>query len=295
MQYKCESDPQFLVQFIPKGLWGSCYTNTLVPDLAVSVILSALSQTVCALLWVDLTLCHMSTIHSTFSSQCTTSNLINTDCLLPIFNLYCTSWFRFMFLTHSGNKANAGEGGVTQAICSYHQFYQSIHITEGVAVMSLSDTLLHKTCVATFRLCQIVSKWKLSFIIYAKSCYNKQYHVNSRSRVYFLVMLKQNSSKRNHVQRELPVLQSQLRSNCERPHVQSHLYEFAGCFNCTTLPNANTRRKTPLEIRFIYSGKNVIYLIFQHCCIISLIFQKFNSFHKYIFSCSNNSFSYPIH
>ena len=35
-----------LVQFILLGLWLSCYTNTLVHDLAFSVILSALSQIV---------------------------------------------------------------------------------------------------------------------------------------------------------------------------------------------------------------------------------------------------------
>jgi len=33
---------KFLVHFILIGLWYSCYTNSLVPDLALSVVLSAL-------------------------------------------------------------------------------------------------------------------------------------------------------------------------------------------------------------------------------------------------------------
>jgi hypothetical protein len=32
MQSKCKIHPQFLVPFIPTGLWYSCYTNTYVPD-----------------------------------------------------------------------------------------------------------------------------------------------------------------------------------------------------------------------------------------------------------------------
>jgi hypothetical protein len=31
----------------------------------------------------------------------------------------------------------------------------------------------------------------------------------------------------------------------------------------------NARRKTPLEIQFVYLGNKEIYLIFQTCCIIN--------------------------
>jgi len=45
-----DSHPWFLVQFILLGLWLFYYTNTLVYDVAFSVILSALSQIVCMLM-----------------------------------------------------------------------------------------------------------------------------------------------------------------------------------------------------------------------------------------------------
>ena len=44
-------------------------TNSLVPALTLSLIVSELPQIVCMLLWASLTLQHMSTIHSSFSSQ----------------------------------------------------------------------------------------------------------------------------------------------------------------------------------------------------------------------------------
>jgi len=69
-----DSYPWLLVWFIPIALWQSCYINTLVPDLTLSVILSPLSQSVRKLIWPNLTLRHMSTILSPLSRWLITSN-----------------------------------------------------------------------------------------------------------------------------------------------------------------------------------------------------------------------------
>ena len=58
-----------LVRFIPIGLWWYCYTNTLVPEVALSVSVLALSQILCTPVSVNLTLQRMSTMHSLFESQ----------------------------------------------------------------------------------------------------------------------------------------------------------------------------------------------------------------------------------
>ena len=99
----------------------------------------------------------MSTICSPFSSQFTISNLFS---ILIVFCQFST-WIALGDLgLHSSaiwvTKANTDEGGVTQATCLYHQHNQPTHMTEGVTVMSLSASLLHKTHVTTFHLCQIV-------------------------------------------------------------------------------------------------------------------------------------------
>jgi len=59
-------------------------------------------------------------------------------------------------------KAKAVEEKTKWATWLYHQHNQSIHVTDGMTVMSLSTILLHKTSTATDRLCQIVLNWKLS-------------------------------------------------------------------------------------------------------------------------------------
>jgi len=61
----------------------------------------------------------------------------------------------FTFLTHLGNKINATEWGTTSAVLLYHQHNQSTHVTDGVAVTSLSASLQNKTSVARDHLCQI--------------------------------------------------------------------------------------------------------------------------------------------
>ena len=103
--YNRDSHPWFLVRFILIGLWWSCYTNTLVPVLPLSVILSALSRIVCMLIWVNLILWHMSTIFCLFKLVYYLSFLFSTDYIWPIFHLNCIRWCTFTFLTDFGNRS----------------------------------------------------------------------------------------------------------------------------------------------------------------------------------------------
>lgn len=57
---------------------------------------------------------------------------------------------------------NVVEEETTWATCLYNQCNQSIHITDGVIVTSLSVSLLQKISVAMDHLCQIALNWKLS-------------------------------------------------------------------------------------------------------------------------------------
>ena len=59
-------------------------------------------------------------------------------------------------------KANAFEGGTTSALWLYHQRIQSIYMTNGLTVKSLSANLQHKAILATDRIYQIVLNQKLS-------------------------------------------------------------------------------------------------------------------------------------
>ena len=60
-------------------------------------------------------------------------------------------------------KANAVVGWTISAACLYYQCNQSIHVTDGITVMSLSASLQHKKCAARGLLSQIVLNWKLSY------------------------------------------------------------------------------------------------------------------------------------
>ena len=52
-------------------------------------------------------------------------------------------------------KANADEGGIMPAVCLFRQCNQSIHVTDGVTVTSLSNSLQYKTSAAMNHVCQI--------------------------------------------------------------------------------------------------------------------------------------------
>jgi len=75
-----------------------------------------------------------------------------------------------MFLTNFGYKASVVEGGTTSATLFYDQRNQSVHVPDGLTMMSLSASLQLKTRAATDRVCQITLNGKLSCIVYAKLC-----------------------------------------------------------------------------------------------------------------------------
>jgi len=75
-----------------------------------------------------------------------------------------------MFLTHVGKKSHAAEEVTASATFLYHQHNQSIHITDGMTVMSLSSSLLQKISVAMDDLCQIALNQKLSHKFEKWSC-----------------------------------------------------------------------------------------------------------------------------
>ena len=58
-------------------------------------------------------------------------------------------------------KANTVEEETTGTAWLYHQYNQSIHITDGMTVMSLSGSLLQMISVAMDCPCQIRLNWKL--------------------------------------------------------------------------------------------------------------------------------------
>ena len=73
------------------------------------------------LLSASLTLQHVTTIRSLFSSWLFTCNLFNTDYPLPIVHLECTRWCRFTFLTHIARITNAVGRETTWATQLYRQ------------------------------------------------------------------------------------------------------------------------------------------------------------------------------
>ena len=127
----------------------------LVPDLALSVILSKLSWIAHKLILASLTLWHMSVIHSCFSSQLITS--IFTQIALCEVDLH--------FLLILVKKANAVEEGTTRATWLFHQCNESIHVTDGMKVTSLAASHQYKTSAVTDRLWQIALNWKLVLLI----------------------------------------------------------------------------------------------------------------------------------
>jgi hypothetical protein len=123
-------------------------TNTSVSDLALFIILSALSPTVPTLLWASLTLWNMSTIFSHIASQLITSNL---SWVLIVFRWFFT-WLALSdgdirFSLTLIRKFNAEEEETT-----YHQSTESLL---GVTMTPISASLLRKLSAAMDHLCQI--------------------------------------------------------------------------------------------------------------------------------------------
>ena len=138
--------------------------------LSTFIILTALSQIVHTLLWVNLILRHMSIIRSPFSIWLITSNFSS---ILIVFQWFFT-WialgeadlcFSLILVT----KANTLEGGTTSATWLYHQCNRPTHVTDGMTVTSLCASLQHEASAAMGHIRQNVFNWKISRIVYAKS------------------------------------------------------------------------------------------------------------------------------
>jgi hypothetical protein len=157
----------------------------------------------------------MSTICSPFSSQVITSNFLSVPI---VFRQFCT-WIApsnvdLYFLLILVTKASAVKGGTTSAAWLHYQCNQSIQMTNGVAVTSISASLHYKTSVGTdclymsnlikpkiiaYQLFQFTLNWKLS-------CKFKKWYT-------FSLRLKQNSAKRNHVKPDLTVLEDSTKTD----------------------------------------------------------------------------------
>jgi hypothetical protein len=128
----------------------------------ICLIVSELSQILHMPLWVSLILLHVSTICSPFSSWLITSNFPS---ILIIFHWFFT-WlalgdihlhFSLMFV-----RISSAEEESKWAVWLFHQWIQTIHMTNGVTVTSLCASLLLKIRVAVDCLCQIALNRKLS-------------------------------------------------------------------------------------------------------------------------------------
>jgi len=110
----------------------------------------------------------MSAIRVPFSSWFITSN---SSLVLTVFCQFFT-WIALdnidlHFSLSLVTKANAVEGRTTSAASLYYQCNQSIQITDGVTVISLSASLWHKKRAATEHVRQITLNQKLRCIAFA--------------------------------------------------------------------------------------------------------------------------------
>ena len=150
---------------------SDCWHLMLSKHLVLSLILSPLSQIVYTLLWASLTLWHMSTIHSLFSSQLIMSNFPS----LPIVFCQVLTWIALSDVDFCFSlNANAVEEETKWPTWLYHQYNQFICVTDGMTVMSLSASLLQKIGVAKLHETDIFQvTWELN--------YTKRNHVGPAS------------------------------------------------------------------------------------------------------------------
>ena len=144
-------------------------------------------------IWVYLTLWHMSKIHSPFSTQLITSNVSSIlTAFCPFFTCIALGDVDLCVSLNFTAKAY-DEGGITWDACLYHQCHQSIHITDGMTVMSLSASPQHKTSAATSFM---PSHIKLKMITYrlCQIALNQSLLCKFKSGVNFHDVLKQNCS-----------------------------------------------------------------------------------------------------
>jgi len=146
------------------------------------VILSALSQIVRTLQWVNLTF-------PFFKSAYFVLFLFSTDCLLPIFHLAFTRWRRFTRVTRSRNKKPMLLKGELHQPCDY--------ITQ------------RNTWLMTWQWCYFLlasNTWQ----VWPRIVYN-QFTLNWKllhklEKWYIFKLLKQTHAKRNHIKWDLPVM-----------------------------------------------------------------------------------------
>ena len=123
----------------------------------------SITQNLHMLLWASLSLWHMSTICSPLSSRLITSNLSSLQIVLHGFSTWIALGdVDLCFSIMLSRKVNDLKEETTWAMWLYHQRNKSIHVTDGVTVMSLSASLVQKIRAPMDRLCQIALNWKLT-------------------------------------------------------------------------------------------------------------------------------------
>jgi hypothetical protein len=115
--------------------------------------------------WANLTLWHMSTICSSFSSWLITSNFYS---ILTVFRWIFT-WIALGDVDIRFSLILVRKANTASAAWFYHQCNETIPMIDGVTTMSHFAVLQHKTSAARDHLCQIVLNQKLLHIIYTKS------------------------------------------------------------------------------------------------------------------------------
>jgi hypothetical protein len=110
------------------------------------------------LLWVSLTLLHVSPICSPYSSWLITCTSNFSSVLIAshwFFTWLVLGDIRLCFSLTIVRISSAVEEEMKWALWLYHQCIQNIHVTNGITVISLCASLLQKKRAATDRLCQI--------------------------------------------------------------------------------------------------------------------------------------------
>jgi len=115
--------------------------------------------------WANLTLWHMPTIHSSFSSRLITSYFSS----IPIVFCRIFIWIALGDVDICFSLILVRKANTASAMWLYHQCNETIHMTDGMTMMSLFAILQHKTSAARDHLCQIALNQKLPHIACAKS------------------------------------------------------------------------------------------------------------------------------
>ena len=122
------------------------------------------------LLWANLTLCHLSTICSSFSSQFIMSHFSSIRSVLCwFFTWIALGDVDLHFSSILVTKTNVDTGGTTASAWLYQQHNQFIQVLDRMTVISLSARIEHGSCVPNhvnpkiimYHLCQTALNQKL--------------------------------------------------------------------------------------------------------------------------------------